>query len=253
MIHALVFLSYANAAGEFLVFGRLAQLRLLRRYKWFALWMAFSAVRDFTILLATGSQHFTGTAFWTLWNMTEPVMLGLETLVAFESYDLITSTYKGLGNVAVVVLKWAVLIGIAVSFVLLLVDSRGVSPWMFLVKRVVTGVLAVALMCVSWVFLWITDPIRPNVVRHCRILTIYLSTIAGGYFLMNFGADRLLANVFLCFILLCCLIAWIVLIRKKGEEVPRFDAAGNPIDGTPKNDAVDDYPFTSMKGLGVGG
>jgi hypothetical protein len=249
MVHALVLLSYANAAGEFLVFGRLAQLRLIRRYKWFALWMAFSAVRDFAILLATGSQHFTGTAFWTLWNMTEPVMLGLETLVAFESYELITSTYKRLDNVGVLVLKWAVIIGIAVSFFLLLVDSRGVIPSMFLVKRIVTGVLAVALMCVSWVFLWITDPIRPNIVRHCRILTVYLSAIAGGYFLINFGADRLLANLFLFSILLCCLVAWMVLIRKKGEEVPRFDAAGNPIDGTFKNDVVDEYPFTPMKGL----
>ncbi len=249
MLHALVLLSYANAAGEVLVFWRLAELRLLRRYKWFAGWMAFSAVRDFSILLATDA-HFTSAAFWTLWKFTEPIALGLVVLVSFEVYDLITSTYKTLGSVGVTVLKVAIMLGIAVSFVLILVDWRDVTPWIFLVKRIVTGVLAVALMCVSWVFLWITDPIRSNVVRHCRILTVYLSAIAGGYFLINFGADRLLANLFLCSILLCCLVAWMVLIRKKGEEVPRFDAAGNPIDGTPKNDAVDEYPFTSMKSLG---
>src|ERR1700682_2606046 len=106
-----VLLSYANAVGELLVFGRLAQLRLTRRYKWFALWMAFSAVRDFSILLASGS-HFKTRAFWSLWEITEPVMLGLVMLVAFEVYDLITSHFKTIGWFGVTVMKWAVSIGV---------------------------------------------------------------------------------------------------------------------------------------------
>lgn len=170
-------------------------------------------------------------------------MLGLETLVAFEAYALITSAYKRLNKVSVLVLESAAIIGIVVSFYLLLVDSRGLITWMFLVKQIVTGVLAVALMCVSCLILWIADPIRPNIVRHCRILTVYVSAIAGGYFLIKFVANRplvdsiflrdllsfdriFLTNLFLS-ILLCCLVAWMILIRKKGEEVPRFNAAGN--------------------------
>src|ERR1700682_3061620 len=105
----------------------------------------------------------------------------------------------------------------------MLSDSRGETiPWIFLVKRIVTGILAIALLCVSWVFLWVTDPIRPNVVSHCRILTVYLSAIAGGYFFINFGANRVLTNLFFFSILLGCLVAWLVLIRRKGEEIPPF-------------------------------
>lgn len=229
MVHALVLLSYANAVGELFVFGRLAQLRLIRRYKWFAAWMAFSAVRDLSILIATDS-HLKTTAFWSLWEITEPVMMGLVVLVAFEVYDLITSHFRTLGNVGEMILVAAVSIGAVVSVVLILIDSRGAFPWIFLVKRIVTSVLAVALMCVSWVFFWVADPIRPNVVRHCRILTVYLTAIALGYFFINFGVERVLANLLFFSVLLGCLVAWIVLIRRDGE-VPEMDRYG---EGTPQ-------------------
>jgi len=220
MVHALVVLSYANAAGEVLVFWRLAELRLIGRYKWFAVWMAFSAIRDFSILLATDSR-FTSTAFWTLWKLTEPIALGLVVLVSFEVYDLITSTYKTLGSVGVTVLKVAIMLGIAVSFVLILVDWRDVTPWIFLVKRIVTLMMAIALMCVSWAFLWVSGPIPRNVVRHCRILTVYLWSVGGGYFLINLGLERALSSLLIMSFCLGCLVAWLILFRRDGEKVRR--------------------------------
>src|ERR1700682_2571654 len=120
MVQALVLLSYANAVGELLVFGRLAQLGLIRRYKWFALWMAFSAVRDFSILVATDSR-FNSPAFFTLWKFPEPIALGFVVLVAFEVYDLITGSFKTLGNVGEMILVGAVTIGVLISVVLMLI------------------------------------------------------------------------------------------------------------------------------------
>jgi len=215
----LVLLGYANAVGEAVVFGRLAGLRLLTRYKWFAGWMAFSAVRDFSVLLATDS-HLTGNAFWTLWKFTEPIALGLVALVSFEVYDLITSTYKTLGSLGVTVLKVAIMVGIAVSFVLMLVEWRDVTQWIFLAKRIVTLVLAIALMCLSWAFLWAPGPIRPNVIRHCRILTVYLSSVGGGYFLINLGLERVLPSLLLMSLCLGCLVAWTILFTRDGEKAP---------------------------------
>jgi len=212
--------------------GRLAELRLIGRYRWFAGWMAFSAVRDFSILLATDS-HLTGTAFWTLWKFTEPIALGLVVLVSFEVYDLITSTYKTLGSLGVTVLKVAMMLGLAVSFVLILVDWRDVSPWIFLVKRIVTLMLAIALMCVSWAFLWVSGRVRRNVVRHCRILTVYLSSVGGGYFLINLGLERVFSGLLIMSLCLGCLVAWMILLSRDGEK------AGTA-DGVPNGGAMDD-------------
>jgi hypothetical protein len=249
LLHALVFLGYANAVGEAVVFGRLAGLRLLSRYKWFAMWMAFSAVRDFSILLATNA-HFTSRSFWTLWKLTEPIALGFVVLVSFEVYDLITSTYNTLGSMGVKILKIALMLGIGVSFVLILIDWRDVTPWIFLVKRIVTLVLAISLMYISWVFLWAPGLIRLNVIRHCRILTVYLSSVAGGYFLLNLGLERVLSG--LLYIAPCfgCLVAWTILLTCDGEKVPTEDE-------TPNGDVMDDdeeqYPGKYLSGLGRDG
>jgi hypothetical protein len=217
MVSSLVGLSYANAGGEVLVFWRLAKLRLIGRYKWFATWMAFSGIRDFSILLAMDS-HFPGKTFWTLWKFTEPIALGLVVLVSFEVFDLLTSTYKTLGSVGVTVLKVAIMLGIAVSFVLILVDWHDVTPWIFPVKRIMTVTLAIGLMCVSWAFLWVRVPIPPNVVRHCRILTVYLSSVGGGYFLLNLVSAKVLSALLMS-LCLGCLVAWVLLIRRDGERV----------------------------------
>jgi len=238
MADALVVLSYANAAGEVLVFLRLAELRLIGRYKWFAGWMAFSVVRDFSLQLATDS-HLTSKAFWTLWKFTEPIALGLVALVSFEVYDLITSTYKTLGSLGVTVLKVAIMIGIAVSFVLILVEWRDVTQWIFLAKRIVTVILAIALMCLSWVFLWVSGPIPRNVVRHCRILTVYLSSVGGGYFLINLGLERVLPSLLIMSLCLGCLVAWLILLRRDGERGSKADGKPN---GTLMDDDRQQYP-----------
>jgi len=44
--------SYGNAVGELVVFTRLRRYVLLGRYKWFAVWMGFSAIRDGQILIS---------------------------------------------------------------------------------------------------------------------------------------------------------------------------------------------------------
>jgi len=245
LLNALVVLGYANAVGEAVVFGRLAGLRLLSRYKWFAIWMAFSAVRDFSILFATDA-HFTSRSFWTLWKLTEPIALGLVVLVSFEVYDLITSTYNTLGAMGVKILKIALMLGIGVSFVLILIDWRDVTPWIFLVKRIVTLVLAISLMYISWVFLWAPGLIRLNVIRHCRILTVYLSSVAGGLFLANLGLERVLSSLLIMSPCLGCLVAWTILFTRDGEKVPTAD-------GTPNGDAMNDdrqqYPRKNLSGL----
>jgi hypothetical protein len=222
MVDALVILVYANIAGELLVCGRLAQLRLIRRYKWFALWMAFSAVQELSLLFTSSSYLFV-----TLWQITEIVMLGLEVLVALEVYELITSTQHRIKPFGSTSLKTAVFIGVVVSFVFMMSEWRGaMAPWIFPVKRMVTLVLAVALMCLSFAFRWVTRPIRPNVVRHCRILTVYLSSVAGWYFFVYPGW-RVLSSGLVMALWLGCLVAWIVFIRRDGENVPTLGGSPN--------------------------
>jgi len=219
---ALGLLSYGNAVGELVVFTRLASLSLLRRYKWFAAWMGFSAIRDGAILIAT-SAHMNTVLFGTLWQGTEPFVLGLEVLVVVEIYDLIATTYPGAVHAEKLVLSGSIGVAVFVTLILGVLDWRGITPWMFQVKRWVTSLLVVFLLCVAWVFLWFAAPLARNLVYHCRILTVYLAGIAAGYLVINIGINaRILSRLFLSCCLVC-LILWAILFSRDGERPPPME------------------------------
>jgi len=220
---ALDLLSYGNAVGELVVFTRLASLRLLRRYKWFAAWMGFSAIRDGAILIATSAAHMKTDLSWTLWQGTEPFVLGLEVLVVVEIYDLIATTYPGAVHAGKLVLSGSIGVAVFVTLILGVLDWRGITPWMFQVKRWVTSLLVVFLLCVAWVFLWFAAPLARNLVYHCRILTVYLAGIAAGYLIINIGiSSPILSELFLSCCLVC-LILWAILFSRDGERPPPME------------------------------
>jgi hypothetical protein len=215
----LALLWYANIAGEILVVLRLIFSGLVRPYKWFTLYIGFSAARELAMVIMS-SHDITAKAGWLVYSLTEPVILGLQILVVVEVYNGIAEGYYGIGSFGTRLLAVATGIGIIVSGVLSAIDARGYSPWLFLVKRDVAAILVMFLLCVAWMLLYIKATLRPNVIIHCRILTLYLAGNVFGYFGANIGVPRVTASLLM---LTCCLVSfllWAILLHRDGERVP---------------------------------
>jgi hypothetical protein len=214
-----VALWYANIVGETLVLLRLILSGLVGSYKWFTLYIACSLARDILTIVITSAHLFTR-AMWPVYSITEPIILGLQILVAVEVYEGIAQGYLGIGSFGTWLLAIATGVGIVVSAVLSLIDARGLSPWLFLVKRNVAAVLAIFLLCVAWMLIYITATLRPNVIFHCRILTLYLAGIVFGYFGANIGVSRIIASIYMLSCCVVCFLLWAILLRRDGENVP---------------------------------
>jgi hypothetical protein len=143
--------------------------------------------------------------------------------VVVEVYDLIAITYPGAARRGKLVLSGAITVAVFVALILGVLDWRGITPWMFQVKRWVTSVLVVFLLCVAWVFLRFAAPLARNLVYHCRILTLYLAGIGAGYLVINIGIrPRILSRLFLSCCLVC-LILWAILFSRDGERPPPME------------------------------
>jgi hypothetical protein len=215
----LALLWYANIAGEILVCLRLVLSGLVRPYLWFTLYMGFSGASELAAVFMS-SQDITHRVGWLVFSLAEPVSLGLQILMVMEVYNGIAQGYYGIGRNGTRLITISTGVGILMGAGLTMIDARNYSPWLFLVKRNVAAVLVVFLLCVAWILLFVKSTVRPNVITHCRILTLYLAGIVFGYFGANIGVSRVIASMLMLTICLVCLLLWTILLHRGGEIVP---------------------------------
>jgi Ca2+/Na+ antiporter len=146
--------------------------------------------------------------------------LGLQILAVMEVYNGIAQGYYGIGRNGTRLIAISTGIGILIGAGLTMMDARSYSPWLFLVKRNVAAILVIFLLCIAWILLFVRATIRPNVVVHCRILTLYLTGIVFGYFGANIGVSRVIASMLMLTVCLVCLLLWAILLHRGGEIVP---------------------------------
>src|SRR5258707_15184126 len=92
--------SYLNIAVEVVLLGRLIQLRLLGIYRYFGLYVAFSA----TIDVVSALLNLRGYAYYLFWAMEVPVGVILLLATALELYSLMIRRFIGLGKWGSIVL-----------------------------------------------------------------------------------------------------------------------------------------------------
>ena len=215
---------YGNIGAQLVVLGRLLFLRLIRQFRWFALYLALSTLQG--LLLRLGANRTETEAYWLLWAWTDPVVLLFLIFVVGEAYALITQSFLGLGPLG----RWFLIISIsasvAVCAAIAIVDAPVAKPQatylhlLFVIKRCVGSILAGFLICAAAMFFRFKEPVKRNVIVHCRILTGYCMAIATGYFAANVGGTRDPFSEFVLGACTACLLLWTVLLSRGGEELP---------------------------------
>ena len=172
-------------------------------------------------------------AYFFIWAATQPVEWFFYIAMVFELYRLILERHKGLYSLG----QWAMYVGIAISVTvsaLALIPRitpqtpqvSKVVPYLIAAERGVDCSLAIFLLFMMFLLSWYAVPLCRNVVVHAVIYTVFfLSSTLGQTLKSVFGLKNVDAlNTGMGAMVLICLLAWLFLLTRDGEEI-RIKAA----------------------------
>lgn len=217
----------ACIAAEVLLVGSLFHARLLRRYPFFALYLALDAIGG--ALLIQLDYHSAAYAYW--FRIYQISLLVFRLGAAAELYERISEHFLGIGRfrfiLVVVLTTVAILISIATFRPDISAQIGFPQTGVILLQRFETTTLCLVLLLTRFAllkFLNIRPPIRSNVLTHWTLLTLYfaISTISSAAAVMIGGGRSILPlNVAMLACDLICLTMWIAEFRKSGETIPQ--------------------------------
>jgi len=218
----------AYLLAEGLVVLRLLQLRLLRRYPFF---VAFLTVE---ILLSVRSMRYDlrSSGYAQFYPFMTGILLLFRFGVAAELYQRICDHFPGMGAFRKGMA--AVLVLLAALIAVLSVRPNLANLWGFPVETLIVAqrFLLEILACVlllTWIVLRfvlsIRQPFRPNVLMHWTIATVYFAAAGAAYLVLEIIGGYTTAypvNSVMLAIQLGCFFAWILLMKRSGEQLPAF-------------------------------
>jgi hypothetical protein len=205
---------YGNIAGELLVLARFFQLSFVKRYKWFALYLAASFARDISLIAV---NRIFSRPYFVLWTTTDMLVVALLTAAVFEAFFHAIKSFPDMGTFAKNTINICLAMGGIVAVTMSFIEAKGYIEFWFVLKRLISSILAVSLLGVGWVYLWVR--VSKNTVWHVRIMTVFCSIIALSYFSLHLGLKSRAASIleltgsFICFVL------WLVCISPTGEDL----------------------------------
>jgi hypothetical protein len=218
----------ACIAAEVLLLGALCYGRLVRRYSFFALYLALDAIGGTLLIQLNYNSHAYAYGF----RSYEIALLVLRLGAAAELYERISEHFLGIGRfrfyLVAVLTSLAVLISIATFRPDISSQLGFPQTGVILLQRFETTVLCLILLLTRFTllrFLNIHPPMRSNVLTHWTLLTLYfgISTLSGAAtILLGGGRSILPVNVVMLACDLVCLSIWIVAFRRAGETVPEI-------------------------------
>lgn len=216
----------ACIASEVLLVGALCFSRLVRRYSFFALYLALDAIGGTLLIQLDYHSHTYAYGF----RIYEIALLVLRLGAAAELYERISEHFLGIGRfrfyLVAVLTCLAAVISIATFRPNISAQLGFIQTGVILLQRFETTVLCLILLLTRFTllrFLNVRPPIPSNVVTHWTLLTVYfgISTLSGAAtILLGGGLSILPVNVAMLACDLVCLSIWIVAFRKGGEAVP---------------------------------
>jgi hypothetical protein len=216
----------AYLAAEVLLVGTICYRRLFRRYQLFVSYLALDAIAG--VLLIQLDFHRPAYAYG--FRIYQIAMLVLRLGTAAELYERISEHFLGIGRfrfyLAAVLMVMAALISIATFRPDISSQLGFPQTGVILLQRFETMALCLVLLLTRFTllkFLNIRPPIRPNVLTHWTLLTLYFGISAlssTATILIGGGRSVLPVNVAMLACDLVCLSLWIAEFRKTGETVP---------------------------------
>jgi hypothetical protein len=217
----------AASGAEALVLVRLFREGLLSRYPFFASFLAAEAICS-VILIQIG----VGASGYALAYRTCTLIMTLFRLgVAAELYEFICDHFPGMGVFRALMAVALVLLGGTAAVLTIqpnIIKRTAHLTLLIGAVRYQNEIFAVAFIS-TWIFLRfglsIRQPFRPNVLTHWTIATVYFGAAGTAYFAILLAGGKAAVypiNSAMLAIQLGCFIAWFLLLRRSGEELPDF-------------------------------
>jgi hypothetical protein len=215
-------LQFASIVGLLLAAFRLYTARISRRYRYFFIFLLFSAVQ-ITVLMLAGVRSG---LYMKIWIVTEPLLWILYVAVVLELYRLVLEQYRGIYTLG----RWALYFSITTSVFLsaLTLLPRLDSP-AFLANRLLSYYFVIerGLVCSLVLFLVLIlvllrgFPVRlsRNIIIHCFLYSLLflsntLALLLRGLFGWQISQP---VNLLLMSITAICVLMWAILLNAKGE------------------------------------
>lgn len=209
-------------AAQLVLLARLGQQGLLRRYRFFSLYLGVQ-VLEASLLLAfrpgTDAYGWAYAAFVPL--------IGLcATLAVLELHDLVLRDYAGIRSLA----RWVITGSLAAALVMAALTlspdlSNPAEPYPLMrafhvFQRVLYSALFLFTLLTTAFLLWFPLPLNRNIVLHTMVFLASFAGRSATLLLRNVGGPelRLLASTVNLGIAATCLLAWILFLTRAGEQ-----------------------------------
>jgi hypothetical protein len=208
--------------AQLLLLARLAQQRLLRRYRFFALYLGVQVVEASLLLaLKTGTNAYG----WT-YAAFVPVIGLCATLAVLELHELVLRDYAGIRSLARWMISGSLAVALVVAALTLSPDlSNPGEPYPLIrafhvFQRVLYSALFLFMLFVTAFLLWFPLPLNRNIVLHTVVFLVSFAGRSGTLLLRNVGGAelRLLASTLNLGITATCLLSWILFLTRAGEQ-----------------------------------
>ena len=213
----------ANLFLALLLVCKLVFTRLHRIYFWFFIMLCFQALQSLGMMPLKPDSDLYAWAYF----LTQTALWVLYVLAVLELYSLALRKHQGLASLSRWFMLGALLVSVIVSALTLSADlSRPAGEFPILeyfsvFERGAAFSLVLFLLLLTGFLLWTPISIRRNIVVHASLYSVYFLATAALFFLRNIKGAELREAV--CIALLSanalCLLLWILLLNKRGEEI----------------------------------
>jgi len=215
---------YVSLALEALVIGRLAHLRLARRYRFFVLYLGFDIARTLSLIFVANLDWHSRIYLWS-WIVTAPIVWVTLALATIELFEHIHSQFEKEKSRALIA-KTLLLLGSGIAIVLSaliggLRDSSVVPLYRLAltVQRCVFFGCALLLLGQLAFFALAKMRLPANLSTHRRLLSVFVISLAAQRFASSASDKRIAEAANLAQVLIgCgCFVAWIIYLKAAGE------------------------------------
>jgi hypothetical protein len=212
-----------------LVLVRLQREGLLRRYGFFAAYLAIETASSLALIQIDLKSHLYAQCF----RLFTGIFILLRVGAACELWVRICEQFPGIGSYKLMLGGLFLAIGLAGTFCIYrpnLCEQWGFPQTLALVLKQYEGETFASIFLLMWFFVrFVLDnqrPFRPNVIWHWKLLSAYFSVGAMGSVavLMTGGGDAVFPiNCGMLGLDLIFLFTWMRVMRRQGEELPWFE------------------------------
>jgi hypothetical protein len=221
MQSALYLFWYASVGAAALAAGLLLVKGLFRNYPALFLYISSTVIRSILLI----SYDPKSPEYAQVWASTEWVLLALLFAVVIEVHGKATARYPGMHDFGRVILLFAVVFALSIG--LLFYSFGSLDPrWQigrvtFIVRRFVTGALAVFVVAEMVFFSNHPIPSRRNFTVYSSTLAFYLFAVAAGQAAASVWPTRAdLANVLSYPVIIGSQFSWAFGMTRVGESAP---------------------------------